>query len=199
MRQLTQEEVNQISADNAERFMGVYPEYFGCPYNSTLLLAHLETQIGTQYPYSLENYIAAFEYLTELGVLARRPPAPPSDAEIADATEQQKQEQVRADYQRSLAAQREAQAAQQRTAERNLPLHVLAGIVGQQNAQLRKTGIGGQVRPGSESRRITGDNVGLPAKARQNVITKYPAVKRDSQRFNELVVAELKNLGELNG
>lgn len=199
MRTLTPDDVRQISADNATRFIGVYPEYYPSEYNSTLMMTHLETQCGTQYPYSLENYVAAFEYLTELGVFQLRPAAPPSDADIAAATEQQKQVQARADHQRGIAVQRESQEAQQRTAERNAPLHVLAGLVGQQNAYLRKAGIGGQAQPGSESRKFTGDNAGLPAKARINVIAKYPAVKRDTAEFNRLVAAEKAQLlGESN-
>jgi hypothetical protein len=199
MRQLTQQEVSDISADNATRFVGVYPEYYPSEYNSTLMMAHLETQIGTRYPYSLENYVAAYEYLKD--VLQLRPTAPPSDADIAALTEQQKQEQVRADYQRGIVAQRESQAAQQRTAEKNIPLQVLAGRVGVQNAALRaQRSIAARTQDDRESNRLTPQELDARAQARHTVMLAHPGLNRNSLQFSQLVATELAKLtGESNG
>jgi hypothetical protein len=201
MHQLTLEEKNKMSADNAERFMGVYPEYFGCPYNSTLLLAHLETQIGTEYPYKLENYVAAWEYLSELGVLQLRPAAPPSDAELAHQAEQAKQEQVRQNHRNHVESERRAGDAAQRAAEKNMPLHVLAGLVGQSNAQLRaQRSIAARTQDDRESNRLTPQELDFRAQARHTVMLAHPTLNRNSLQFSQLVATELAKLtGESNG
>jgi hypothetical protein len=200
MQRLTPEQVEILSGQNAKRWMDSQPAYFGCPYNSMLMDEFIATQVGREYVWSWENFEAAYLFLREAGVLQLRPAAPPSDAELAHQAEQAKQEQVRTDYQNRVAAQQEAETAQQRATEKNMPLHVLAGIVGVQNAQLRKAGLPQRTAAstiGSRERaRITDDKLGVHARARQNVLTKFPAVARDSAEFNRLVVAEKALLGE---
>jgi hypothetical protein len=80
MKTLTAEEKHEISLTNARQFLAECPEFYGSEYNGNLIERWLTDQIGTAYPFSVENYWAAFEYLSEHGRFESRPvgtaPAP---------------------------------------------------------------------------------------------------------------------------
>lgn len=76
MRILTQEEKDQITAQNAATFIAQNPTYYATSYNWRLMETFMETQVGRTHPWSLENFLHAFEYLTQSEVLLKRPPEP---------------------------------------------------------------------------------------------------------------------------
>jgi hypothetical protein len=73
MKTLTPEEKHEISLANARQFLAECPEFYGSEYNGNLIERWLTDQIGTAYPFSVENYWAAFEYLSEHGRFESRP------------------------------------------------------------------------------------------------------------------------------
>jgi hypothetical protein len=76
---LTPEEKNDISIANARQFLaelreaGCYSEFYGSEYNSDLMQQWIVSQVGNAYPFSVENYWAAYDYLAEHGRFETRP------------------------------------------------------------------------------------------------------------------------------
>jgi hypothetical protein len=74
-RVLTKAEREQISAENAAKFRELCPEYIPTPSNWSLFCAFLDSQCGNEFPYTVENYLAAWDFLSDSGVLETRPPS----------------------------------------------------------------------------------------------------------------------------
>ncbi|MBZ5695965.1 MAG: hypothetical protein LAN36_11480 [Acidobacteriia bacterium] len=104
-QRLTLEDKEEITAVNAERFTALCPDYYGSATNSVAMEQWLISQIGDFrkegfYPWTTENFWAAYEHLSGTGGLEPRPPSL-ADQQLAEERQQQTdaiaEEQRRAD------------------------------------------------------------------------------------------------------
>jgi hypothetical protein len=187
-RTISPEERDQISADNAQRFKDLHPAYYSCSANSEKLMSWLTAQLGSDYhyPFSLENFIAAWTSINEHGWFIQRPP----DPAIAAA-----QERAQRDADNRLIEHAERVGEWVAVEQKKLydkPLEELRQDAIQERSGLaaRREAAGHVSKVGAESKHVV---VGELAQARLRVAVSHPEISRESKEFAELVREEMRN------
>ena len=174
IRVLRPEQKAEISNENAHKFMAQNPDYYGNDYNATLLVNFIESQIGKDYPWQLENFEQAFEYLKD--DLQARPAKQPV-------------------YRRAQVEQHEHRlaTADEVRAMKDAPLSALRILANVQRHQMKGQPRPMAAQPGSESRRVGDDQpLNLNQAARATVMSKYPHAR--GAEFNRRVAEETQIL-----
>jgi hypothetical protein len=63
--------IQDISSKNAEKFLAKCPQFPLGDFNAGMMNAHIRTQVGDDRVWTVENFWAAFEYLSEAGKFVR--------------------------------------------------------------------------------------------------------------------------------
>jgi hypothetical protein len=195
-RQLTREEVNAISCENAKKFMEIHPDYHGSDFNGEALAAFIESQVGTQYPWTLENYEAAYGYLTETGLLETSPEDRARQAHYARIVDQSAAAKKQREEQ-EIVAKTERLVASTAALERQiraLPDADLKLIVARERPAYSKKPVP-RVAPvqGEESRRLD-DGLSLRQHAAAMVERDYPGISRRKSEYERRVNQKIHEL-----
>jgi hypothetical protein len=78
---LRDEIIQRISSQNAEKFLAKCLEFPRGSFNAEMMNAHISTQVGEDRVWTVENYQAAYEYLSEAGKFATNVDVPAPVAE----------------------------------------------------------------------------------------------------------------------
>jgi hypothetical protein len=196
MPRLSAHERDQITAQNAREFQRITPAYLGCEANSAKMIAWLEEQLGADYgknwPYSVENFSAAFAWLNEHSVMIQR-----SESE-ENVRERQRQAKAQADKQRAEtdaliehAGRVGEWVTEQEHILKNMPMKDLRPLAAQQRDGVKRGEIERTSYRNAPASRVVA--VSDRAAARTRVAAKYPTLNRNSQQFSELVLQELNS------
>jgi hypothetical protein len=166
-------------------------DYFPCEINSRKMMNFIESQLGENYPYpfTLDHFEAAFDYLNTHDFLLQRPIEEP-EVDPAVARENAAQQKVRDDHAARVEADKIAR-------DRAMPLTELGAKVSQQNAQFREQRDQNLLptrTPGLESRSLSTVTFGDKATARNNVAMANPTLNRNGAAFMKLYAEELQKL-----
>jgi hypothetical protein len=191
MATLTQAQKDAITAENVRTFQRKTPDYFGCPSNSTKMIAWLEDQLGVEYgkqwAYSVENFEAAWAWLSENSIMIQRPEGQDSIAE----RQREAQEQIDADKKLVAYAEEVQEWVHEETVKlKQKPMSELRVEAAQQRRGLSaaREERGHVTQVGAESRPIV---VSSLAEARAKVMAENPGMRTNTDVYNRLVQAEL--------
>ena len=185
MRILTQEEKDQITAQNAATFIARTPGYYATAYNWRLMENFMETQVGRSHPWSLENFLHAYEYLSESNVLLQRPPEP----DVSDEA-QNWQRQYETDLDRAV-VETENAAKKLEHVVRRAPLQGEVRDGRTMTRRLREMARDSRLsNRGTVTVNTDGNTLGL-GPARAAVANEHPELSPRSAEFNRLVAEKL--------
>lgn len=109
--------IDALNHEAAAQFIEECPDFYECPYNGSLITAHLTQQLGKG-PWTVENIHVAHEFLRDKGLLQLRPAPEPTMAD------QKLLLRSKAESEAEAAANAEAEAKRLRKL-RNMPIKAL--------------------------------------------------------------------------
>jgi hypothetical protein len=210
-RTFSQQEINDITAQEIAKFKRTTPQFHPCPANAEKLMNWIISQLGSNegpdreydYPYTLEAFQAAYYSILDSGQWFYLAPETTAEIQAREARERAAQQQAIDAENLRRQPELELAAVIQETTQlaKSLPMKDLRVVVANERPSSpngSKFVLGAQ--PGSESRPIgmapSFNSRLVDAKLLQEVRRKCaidnPTIPRDSVRMNELVHREIK-------
>jgi len=204
---ITPQQRADITAQNIETFKRQCPDFYPCPANAYRLTEFLESQLGSNegkfpeydYPYTVENVWAAYDYAKKTGILIQRPESEESIArreaaariQAAEETQELRDRQTQKAYDRRDSVTKEedrlrALPVNERNVElKTMPIKQLGQLATRQRHRL--AGEREAPKVNQESRELSPERLSQIAVVRSQVAAANPGLSRTSEQFTRLV------------